>query len=103
LHEGAGGSSNPCPFDITLTPEGGNYRLTIHPGTINNILPSNYLSGITFAQNGTFYICLDVLTSSAEIVSCSLIADSNLPIAPKVSPNSPPTSFKYLIGIVIDG
>lgn len=102
LNEGAGGSSNaPCPFDMTLTAEGSNYRLTIYPGTINGIVPDNYLSGILISQGGAHYIYASCTTSNGSITSATLEAYS-IPQTPSLPTiNYPPSTLKILIGIII--
>lgn len=102
LNEGAGsGSSGPCPFDMTLSVEGGNYRLTVYPGTINGIVPDNYLSGILISQGGAHYIYASCTTSNGSITSVTLESSTTVQTPSLPTLNYPPTTLKVLVGIII--
>lgn len=97
---GRGGSSGgPSPFDITIN----GTTATFRAGTINGFLPSNYLSGVTVPTTGTRYLCLSCTASNGQITAASFVADSSAPAAITPFQGQPPTSFKVLIGVLIDG
>lgn len=87
----------PSPFDLHLN----GTTLTIQPGTVNNVLPSNYLTGITVT--GTAYISVECATNNGRITSASLVSDTAQPGSPIPAMGAPPTTFKVLIGIVSGG
>lgn len=96
--QGTGGTAQRCPFDITIT----GTTVTFEPGTINSLLPSNYATGVTIPALGTRYLVLDCTASNGEITTAAFAADSSVP--PAIAPfmGEPPTSFKILIGVVVD-
>lgn len=100
---GVGGTSGACPFDITITETAGPvYTATFRAGTVNQLLPSNYLTGVTVPATGTRYLVLNCTVSSGAITAASFTADSSVPPAIAPYAGEPPTSFKVLIGVVTD-
>lgn len=94
-----GGGGGPCPFDITVAAGTATFRA----GTINQLLPSNYLTGIAIPGVGTRYIVLNCTASNGEITSAAFAADSSPPPAITPYAGQPPVSFKVLIGVTING
>lgn len=88
-----------CPFDITV--EGG--VATFVPGTINNLLPSNYVEGVAVGMTGTYYLVLSCSASSGAITNAQFAADMGSPPAFTPTAGTPPSSFKILVGVVVDG
>lgn len=107
LRRRLGGSSaaaaEDCPFDITITETAGPiYTATFRAGTINSLLPSNYLTGVTVPATGTRYLVLDCTASNGEITSAAFAAETSAPPAIVPYAGQPPVAFKILIGVVID-
>jgi len=91
------------PFDLFLADAGGgNSTATIWPGTLNQLLVSNYATGVTVPQTGTRYLVVDCTTADGEITSAALAADSTAPGAIAPTQGTPPVAFKLLVGIVVD-
>lgn len=88
----------PYPFDISITGTTAIFRA----GTINGLLPSNYLTGVTVVASGTRYLVLNCTASNGQITAASFEADSSVPPALAPTAGQPPTSFKVLIGVSID-
>lgn len=88
----------PYPFDISIV----GTTATFRAGTINGLLPSNYLTGVTVVSSGTRYLVLNCTSSNGQITAASFAADSSVPPALAPTAGQPPTSFKILIGISID-
>jgi hypothetical protein len=104
VEPGSGRSTTVCPFDISLTvPSVGNLKATFRPGTINGLLPSNYLTGVTFSSASTQYLSLDCTVTNGAIVSAAFVAEGSQPgdITPTLG--QPPASFKYLVALVANG
>lgn len=92
------------PFDITLTDQGDTTSIaTIWPGTINQLLPSNYLTGVSVSNTGTHYLVLDCTASDGEITAAPLAIESAAPSAISPTQGTPPVAFQVLIGIIISG
>lgn len=99
----SGTDSSTCPFDITLTSDGlGGYIATFQPGTINQLLPSNYLTGVTVPAAGTRYLVLSCTASSGAITAAAFSASSTAPAAIAPTAGTPPNSFELLIGVCIN-
>jgi hypothetical protein len=103
LDAGGRGGTGDCPFAITLTEAGSAYTATFRAGTINSLLPSNYLTGVAVPATGTKYLVLTCTASNGEITAATFSADATAPAAIVPFAGQPPTSFKILIGVVIDG
>ncbi len=103
LLEGAAGNTvgaqiDNGPFDfISLTGAG---LLSIYPGTINQLLPSNPLNTIDCSGGATTYIKLHCETDSNQVNSAAYMADSTAPVPPVASKGAPPTSFDVLLGFI---
>lgn len=96
-------SSRLCPFDITITETAGPvFTATFRAGTINQLLPSNYLTGVVVPASGTRYLVLDCTASNGEITAAAFAADTTVPDAIAPFAGQPPTAFKILIGVCTD-
>ncbi len=96
------GGAGPFPFDITISGSPGSYIATFYPGVINQLLPSNYLSGVAIPDTGTRYLVLNCTASSGEITAAAFSADVSPPAAIAPFAGQPPTAFSILIGVVVD-
>lgn len=96
----ASGGSSPQPFDCSVS----GTDLTLRPGTINEVVPSNMFSTLVLPGGSyTRYIVLTASCSGGQVSSAALSVDLSAPGAPAVAAGSPPTSFKVLLAIVVDG
>ena len=105
-----GGSSTPQtthPFKIysrkdpDSDPETPTYLVTVRPGTINNVLASNWTIEEEIGEDELGYVVLTATATSNAIVSTSLSLESS----PPTGEQSPvkwglPTEFEVLIGLV---
>lgn len=93
-----------CPLDISVDDLGtGNSKITFRAGTINQLLPSNYLTGIIVSNTGTFYLQLDLTAANGKITAASFSAQATPPNAIAPIAGTPPTSFSVLVGVLIGG
>lgn len=98
------GAAETCPFDITIaTDELLGLYATFRAGTINQLLPDNYLSGVVVPDTGTKYLVLNCTASNGQITGATFTADDDPPDAIEPFAGQPPTTFAILIGVVIDG
>ena len=103
-----GGTSTPAeahPFQITSRqhPQNENqYIVTVRPGTLNNVLASNWNAELTVPADSLRYIVLSASANNNAIVSTSMSADSSPPSGEQ-SPQkwALPTSFKVILGLVL--
>lgn len=92
-----------APFDIALDLRAGDLYATFRPGTINQLLPDNYLAGVLVPASGTKYLVLNCTASNGEITGATFTADDDPPPALQPFAGQPPTAFELLIGLVVDG
>lgn len=92
------GARAPAPFDITVT----GTTATFRAGTINSLLPSNYLAGVTIVSTGTRYLVLNCTSSNGQITAASFSADVSPPSAIAPYAGQPPVAFSILIGVTIN-
>ena len=106
-----GGSTTPAtthPFQITSTQDPdnqGQYLVTVRPGTINNLLPTNILDGEAleeFALPGDTlrYVVLSCTAASNALTSCQIALESSPPAAQTPLAFALPTSYQVILGIV---
>lgn len=102
----AGGGSAPAviyPFDITFSAgsDSSHAKATIQPGTLNGLIPSNYTTTYDLDITTTYYLVLSVTATDGAITGCSLSMPTTAPSPIPVLMGAPPTSFDYLLGVVI--
>lgn len=95
---GGGAGAAVYPFDVISA---GTSSFTVQPGTMSGLLPSNYASTFTLTPSTTYYLQLDCTASSGQIASAALNFASSAPAAIPVNMGQPPTSFSFLVGILI--
>lgn len=95
------------PFDVTFTDLGGGTQLAaIRPGTLTGIIPSNYLTTYTQNKSGTeYFLTLNVTMGGSPIgvTAVSLSFGTSPPAGIPTAAGGPPTSWTYLLGVVIEG
>jgi hypothetical protein len=91
-------------FDVEVTPSGEGYRLSVLPGLINGILPSNYdITHTTSNAAQCVFLLLTGTVANGGIVSATLSFGST--VAPQVTPNEgmPPSDFSWTLGMLVAG
>jgi hypothetical protein len=97
------GGAATYPFDLTLTDAGATYTGKFRPGTVNGLIPSNYLSLTGIAKTGTVYIGIVCTFSNAAVQTAVFAAGGTAPPAYLVTKNVPPTDLSILTHVVVDG
>jgi hypothetical protein len=113
LKQPAGGTTPTTrhPFQIASFPdpeseqEDPPYLVTVDPGTINNLLPTNLLDGQNLAEfelprNTLRYVTLKATAASNVLTACTIALESSAP-----SPQEPlqfalPATYDVLLGVV---
>jgi hypothetical protein len=95
---GGGGGAAVYPFDVISA---GTSSFTVQPGTMSGLLPSNYGSTFTPTPSTTYYLELNCTASSGQIATVALNFASSAPSAIPVNMGQPPTSFSFLLGILV--
>lgn len=100
-----GGGSTPAttyPFDVSFGTSGDPRDTFVQPGTINGLLPSNYDDVFSLAASGVYYLTLTVTASDGEVASAVLSMEAAPPAGVPTIQGQPPTSFAYLLGVIVD-
>jgi len=88
------------PFDVIVS---SSTTITVWPGNINQLAPSNIFSTIAYTPGSTAYIKLSVTTDGRKVTAAT-VGTSATPISPiGVTESLAPTSFEVLLGIVVSG
>ena len=109
-----GGSSTPAethPFQITSfadpesSPESPSYLVTVRPGTLNTLLPTNTfddggLTKFALTKDTMKNVVLTAQSDGQQFVSCALSLDSTAPDAQEPALFELPSTVKFLIGVV---
>ena len=97
------GGAAAYPFDLTLEDGGATYTGKFRPGTVNGLIPSNYLSLTGIAKTGTVYIGIVCTLSNAAVQTAVFAAGGTPPPAYMVTMNVPPTDLSILTHVIVDG
>jgi hypothetical protein len=105
---GGGSSTTTHPFQISSRQDPDNenqYLVTVEPGTINNLLPTNLLNGqnlqtISLSADSLRYVTLKATAASNVLTACTIELESSAP-----SPQEPlqfalPATYDVLLGVV---
>lgn len=100
---GSSAPSDACPFDITVSPNGSNFDVSLRPGTVNQMIPSNLFTPITVSGVASSFVKLHCTTNGTGVTGVTVTADAtpSSPIIPTPSVGS--TTFDILIGVILPG
>jgi hypothetical protein len=94
-----GGSSSPVyPFDVISA---GTSVFSFQAGTINGLLPTNYAATFTLSLNTTYYPKLSLTANNGQITAATLSFPTTAPSAIPTNMGQPPTSFDFLLGLLL--
>ncbi len=91
-------------FDVDVTASGFGYRLDVHPGTVNGLLPTNYnLSHTTASTSDVVYLVLNCTVANGAVSAATLAfaADPADPVGSQLA--APPGAFAWTLGLLIAG
>lgn len=101
---GGGGTlaaeDDPCPFDVTPTVTSAGVNLSVQPGLVNGVLPSNMFSVLTASGTGTKYVCVDVTTNGKNVTGATLAVKTSVPTAPAATADVAPSSVSVIVSVV---
>lgn len=97
------------PFEIFATKNmvglppiwDGTYNVTLYPGTVNLLLPSNIFNTINQAIASTQYVILNCISDGLAITSSSWDIESSAPTPLDAVADSPPASAQILLGVIV--
>lgn len=108
---GANQSSNSsaatsCPFDMAVSVNTGTSVMSVSftPGTVNGVLPSNIFTPATigYTSGATVYAIVTCETNGQVITSTTLSISSTAPTAQTPVAWAAPSSFAYMVGVIVD-
>jgi hypothetical protein len=100
-----GGATESHPFQISASiDDEGAGTLTVQPGTLNSLLPSNIfedgaLNEFGFSGGGTIYVILTGISDGNQFTECSVSVGDQAPEAQTPLPFGLPTEAKFLLGV----
>jgi hypothetical protein len=109
-----GGTSTPTtrqPWDLIArvdpdaNPEDENppYLVSVQPGTLNGILPSNWDEEFEFAGTGLFYAKAVISTDGEAMTGVTIAIDTTAPIEQQPQKFQIPSSVEFLFGLFAEG
>lgn len=99
---GAAAAPEVFPFDVTVSGASDPRDVTVRPGTVNNLLPSNMFSVGATPVSGTRYVTLVLTFSTGEVTGALLSMDTVAPDASPVTEGTPPTTLTILLAVIVD-
>jgi len=96
---GGGGLTQVFPFDVISA---GTAGYAVQPGTVNGLLPSNYTITQALGPSSTYFLTLSCTASNGQITGATLSFAGSAPAGIPTNMGQPPTSFDFLLGVVID-
>jgi hypothetical protein len=99
------------PFQITSfvdpdsEPESPSYLVTVRPGTLNALLPTNLFDGdeltkFSLSANALKHVVLTGTSDGQQFNSCQLSLETEAPPAQEPVPFGLPQTVKFLVGVV---
>lgn len=99
---GGGGTARAgcTPWDPTFTEAGGVHYVSFALGLVNQVAAVNWDTPLTIGAADTKWPVLNVTASNGVITGCTLALDASPPAADTVQENTPPASFKIVLGVI---
>ena len=102
---GGGGAPESHPFQISASTDAeDNVTLTVQPGTLNSLLPSNVFDGAALrefaAGSGLQYVVLTGTSDGEQFTSCALSVESEAVTPQTPLPFGLPTTAKFVLGVI---
>jgi hypothetical protein len=90
------------PFDILLSVnDSGHDQITLWPGTVNGILPSNILIPQTIDTTQDVYITVKCTATNGVVNAVEIKTNTVAPAVQQPTANNPPADFSILVGVII--
>ena len=100
---GGGTPVQPHPWKTTRNDDGATKRVSVLPGTINSLVPTNIFSPLTISGTGTEYVVLTMTSTGGTPESASLSIETTYPVPSATSASEPPTVAKDVLVALNDG
>jgi hypothetical protein len=99
-------ASTNTPFQIFATKNivdgewDNTYNVTLYPGLINQLLPTNIFNVINQGIGSTQYVVLTCMNDGYAITSATWSLMSSVPTPPDATPDGPPATLNIIIGVI---
>lgn len=103
INPGSTASTATHPFQVTRNDAGSTKRVSIRPGTINSVVPTNIFSPLTITGSGAEYVLLTATFTGDSPVSAALSIETTIPVPSATTPTNTPTAVKDVIAAIYDG
>jgi hypothetical protein len=103
---GGGGPSAPVksPWDqIVSSQTSTTITFRFQPGSVGGVMPSNIFTDFTATLTDTKWFWVDATTTAGSVSSCTISSGSTQPAPGTAAADAPPSSFKVLIGVSVNG
>lgn len=98
---GGGAAAAGCiPWDPTFTESAGVHYVTFSLGLLNQVAAGNWDTPLAIGASDTKWPVLDVTASNGLITGVTIALDAAPPSADTVQENTPPDSFKIVLGVI---
>lgn len=94
------------PFDLIATKDASpatTYSVTVRPGTLNGILPSNWSATFTCAATGIYYAKAVITTDGTAVTAVSIECNTTAPTVQAPQAFGVETTIRYLFGLFSAG
>ena len=108
IKPGSGGSAaTVCPFDPVIgeldTPSDTSKKLTIQPGSVNQLLPDNMFDDFTISTSDLIKVKVRATSDGESITGATLVVDTNEAEVQIPTPFALPTVVEILVAVVYEG
>jgi hypothetical protein len=86
----------PFPFQVSVA----SFLVSVRPGTINSLLPTNIFETFSIVENTTKYVVLNGVTDGKQFTACTISLDETAPSAQTPVVFGLPASPKFLLAVV---
>lgn len=97
---GGGGGATAIPFKVVGIDA---TNIQVRPGTINQLLPSNFNTNLTISGSGTEYVYLTVNAVNNVLDSATFSIQTTAQDIPGPSQDAPELTFYVLIAVLVNG
>jgi hypothetical protein len=106
LNVSGGGPTAPAksPWDQIVTSQiSGTITFRFQPGSVGGVMPSNIFTDFTAQASGTKWFWVEATTTAGSVSSCTINSGTTQPAMATAAADSPPSSFKVLVSVSVEG
>lgn len=101
---GVGGAGGLMPWRTMRNDLEETKRVSVRPGSLSSILPTNIFDFLTISGSGVEYLVLTgAVSPSGGVISCELSIETDMPAASEPTPEAPSSEIRDVIAVLSDG